>query len=318
MAKTVGNSELEDIWASSGTVVEPDLSKKEVGWQLGERPPHEYMNYIHNLLGGKMNHVMRHGISLWNASDTYEIDDIKKSTVDGNIYRAIAQNSNDEPSVTPASWERIGFTEAEIAVLVATYESDLSFAADTRIAARNAGAGAGVVQELTLSQVLDFVGSAARGDTLMRGAASWAKLVPGASGLFLQSAGAGADLLYAQTPKLNVVSASRDMDAASGDQDITGFGFNPRAVIFFAACPSIAGVMSVGVFAGGVQGCVRCEHQPSGAGFFGTAANLVYLFPAAAQSYVGTASFITDGIRISWVRGGTPDGDVTLKILGIG
>lgn len=50
--------------------------------------------------------------------------------------------------------------------------------------------GAWTVTDLTIA-------SEARGDLLMRGAASWGRLAPGTSGLPLVSAGAGADLTYA-------------------------------------------------------------------------------------------------------------------------
>lgn len=52
---------------------------------------------------------------------------------------------------------------------------------------------------LNLSQLVGDVSltSVARGDLLMRGASKWNNLAPGASGRFLKSAGAGADLTWA-------------------------------------------------------------------------------------------------------------------------
>lgn len=54
-------------------------------------------------------------------------------------------------------------------------------------------AGAGSTEECTLSEVLDFIGSAAQGDILYRGASAWSRLAAGASGLFLKTLGAGAN-----------------------------------------------------------------------------------------------------------------------------
>jgi hypothetical protein len=49
------------------------------------------------------------------------------------------------------------------------------------------------MEELTLSELLDFIGSAAQGDILYRGASSWARLAAGTSGQFLKTTGAGSN-----------------------------------------------------------------------------------------------------------------------------
>jgi hypothetical protein len=59
-----------------------------------------------------------------------------------------------------------------------------------------ASAGTGAIEALTLSQVLDFVGSAAQGDILYRGAASWGRLPAGTAGQFLQTQGAAANPIW--------------------------------------------------------------------------------------------------------------------------
>jgi len=58
-------------------------------------------------------------------------------------------------------------------------------------------AGPGNVAELSLSTILDFIGSAAQGDILYRDAASWARLGAGSSGQFLKTQGAGANPIWA-------------------------------------------------------------------------------------------------------------------------
>lgn len=68
--------------------------------------------------------------------------------------------------------------------------------ATARIVARKT-AGAGPFEEATLSEVLDFIGSAAHGDILYRGASAWARLAAGVSGKFLRTAGAGANPTWA-------------------------------------------------------------------------------------------------------------------------
>jgi hypothetical protein len=63
-----------------------------------------------------------------------------------------------------------------------------------RVIGRNT-AGTGDPEEVTASQVLDWIGST-RGAVLYRGAAGWAILTPGTSGFALTSNGVGADPSY--------------------------------------------------------------------------------------------------------------------------
>jgi hypothetical protein len=77
-----------------------------------------------------------------------------------------------------------------------TYAKMQDISATQRVLGRNS-AGAGVVEEVTLSQLLDWIGSAAQGDILYRGASSWARLSAGTSGQFLQTQGAGANPQWA-------------------------------------------------------------------------------------------------------------------------
>jgi hypothetical protein len=73
-----------------------------------------------------------------------------------------------------------------------------------RVLGRNT-AGAGDPEEVTLSQLLDWIGTAAQGDVLFRGSSSWNRLAAGTSGQFLQTQGTGANPQWAtgsgaQTP----------------------------------------------------------------------------------------------------------------------
>lgn len=61
--------------------------------------------------------------------------------------------------------------------------------AQATIKARNTGIGTGDPQDLTLTQVLDFVGSAANGDMLIRTGGNWARLAIGSSTNVLQVSG---------------------------------------------------------------------------------------------------------------------------------
>ncbi|MBI2921502.1 MAG: hypothetical protein HYY18_10510 [Planctomycetes bacterium] len=72
----------------------------------------------------------------------------------------------------------------------------LALSATSRVLGRKT-AGAGIVEECTLSEVLDFIGSAAQGDILYRGASGWARLAAGTSGQFLKTQGAAANPAWA-------------------------------------------------------------------------------------------------------------------------
>lgn len=102
---------------------------------------------------------------------------------------------------------------------VVTYAKMQNVSATARLLGRNT-AGAGVVEEVTLSQVLDFVGSAAQGDILYRGASTWTRLPAGTNGQFLQTQGAGAN------PQWSTPAGSGDVSsntATSVDGEIALF-----------------------------------------------------------------------------------------------
>ena len=73
-----------------------------------------------------------------------------------------------------------------------TYADIQDISATSRVLGRQT-AGAGSTEELTLTQLLDFVGSAAQGDVLYRGASAWTRLAAGTSGQLLSTGGVGAN-----------------------------------------------------------------------------------------------------------------------------
>ncbi len=73
-----------------------------------------------------------------------------------------------------------------------TYGKMQNISATQRVLGRNTS-GAGDAEEVTLSQLLDWVGSAAQGDILYRGSSGWNRLAAGTSGQVLQTNGSSAD-----------------------------------------------------------------------------------------------------------------------------
>jgi len=82
---------------------------------------------------------------------------------------------------------------------VVTYAKMQDVSATARLLARKS-AGAGDPEEASLSEVLDFIGSATRGDILFRGASAWARLPAGTAGNILTTQGAAADPTWGAAP----------------------------------------------------------------------------------------------------------------------
>lgn len=91
-----------------------------------------------------------------------------------------------------------------------TYAKLQNVSASGRILGRKTAA-AGDVEECTLSEVLDFVGSATRGDILFRGASAWSRLAAGTSGHYLRTNGSGADPSYSALPAEFVIACSDEV-----------------------------------------------------------------------------------------------------------
>lgn len=76
-----------------------------------------------------------------------------------------------------------------------TYAKMQNVSATSRAIGRNT-AGSGDPEEVTMSQILDWVGSAAQGDILYRDSSSWARLGAGTSGQALVTQGAAANPIW--------------------------------------------------------------------------------------------------------------------------
>ena len=115
MAQEIADSTLLDTWGSGGNIVEPDISKIIEGWQLGEQPPHEYMNWLQNTFGSKLNHILKNGVASWNNETEY----LAGSSVqhNGNVWLCKATNTNSEPTDVNANWKRIITVESLTTVL---------------------------------------------------------------------------------------------------------------------------------------------------------------------------------------------------------
>ena len=115
MAQEIADSTLLDTWASGGNIVEPDISKIIEGWQLGEQPPHEYMNWLQNTFGSKLNHILKNGVASWNNETEYLAGATTQHN--GNVWLCKTTNTNSEPTDVNANWKRIITVESLTTVL---------------------------------------------------------------------------------------------------------------------------------------------------------------------------------------------------------
>jgi hypothetical protein len=89
-----------------------------------------------------------------------------------------------------------------------------SFAATQRVLGRNtAGAGAG--EEVSLTQLLDWIGSAAQGDILYRGSSAWARLAAGTDRQMFQTRGSGANPAWAYPTQAIVIACGDEVSGLS-------------------------------------------------------------------------------------------------------
>lgn len=125
---------------------------------------------------------------------------------DGTFFQVLEQNAT-------------GFTLADGSVT----NAKLADMAQLTIKARKT-LSTGTPEDCTLSEVLDFVTSAAQGDILYRGAATWTRLGAGTSGHFLQTQGTGANPQWAAPSSgLTLLTSGTVTNQATLDIVLTGY-----------------------------------------------------------------------------------------------
>lgn len=106
-----------------------------------------------------------------------------------------------------------------------TYAKIQDVTATARVLGRNSG-GSGIIEEVTLSQLLDFVGSAAQGDILYRNNTGWVRLGAGTVGQYLKTGGAAANPSWADN--IYTLSVQALISNPADNQQIY-FGNLPKA-----------------------------------------------------------------------------------------
>lgn len=182
--------------------------------------------------------------------------------------------------------------------------NDTTFAATARVLGRKT-AGAGTGEEVSLSELLDFIGSAAQGDILYRGASAWARLAAGTSGQFLKTNGAGANPAWADQSATGLTIGT--MTAGSGTAiQFTGIPTTAKLVgiTFQALSTNTGGTDSFLVQIGPSGGVATSGYVGAGFATGGTntgTAGLQWLSNGGARNATGIALFIKmDGSANRW------------------
>jgi hypothetical protein len=176
-----------------------------------------------------------------------------------------------------------GSNTTTIANSAVTY-AKIQNVANQRILGRNT-AGSGVVEELTSSQVLDWLGST-RGQILYRGASGWTVLSAGTSGQLLQTNGAGADPSWV---------------TASGGGGITSLNSQTGASQTFTNDTNVTISSSSNVHTLGWSGTLSNTRGGTGTGTYATG-DILY---ASASNTLSKLSIGSSG-EVLTVSGGVP------------
>ena len=103
------------------------------------------------------------------------------ANVEVQIGTVVSIGTPSDDTVTPEKIAALAVETAGIAADAVTYAKIQNIGATQRVLGRNT-AGAGDTEEVTLSEFLDWVGSAADGDTLHRASGAWTRLAKGTDG----------------------------------------------------------------------------------------------------------------------------------------
>jgi hypothetical protein len=110
MAKTVGTSNLTEVWGSdriaesAPALTAPTLSNQRKGFVTGVAVSND-ATWAINVLGEKINHVLQNGVPTWNSETTYAVNNYTNHS--GRIYRAVNATTNSTPSLVNANWEAV-------------------------------------------------------------------------------------------------------------------------------------------------------------------------------------------------------------------
>lgn len=90
--------------ASGSDLVDPGNTYASAGWQIGNKPPRQYFNWVLNYNMAGIRYLCQQGISSWDAVEAYPTNGITLAS-NGGLYRSVVPNNQgtDPASVTIGS-----------------------------------------------------------------------------------------------------------------------------------------------------------------------------------------------------------------------
>lgn len=207
--------------------------------------------------------------TIWLSINSVTNKSISSSMISGATFLTDGDKGDITVSSSGAAWA--------IDNDAVTYAKMQNISATSKILGRKT-ASAGDTEECSLSEILDFIGSAAQGDILYRGASAWARLGAGTSGQFLKTQGAGANPTWANVTAGTPNGTQTNVSAPTGTTATTAVMMGLAATI----TPNSSGVALVVV-----SGTVSNTVSGSGAKYqirYGTGSA-----PANGDALTGTA-----------------------------
>lgn len=111
---------------------------------------------------------------------------------------------------------------------------------------------------------------------------------------------------------------TRDTTTATGSQAVTGVGFVPKAVIFFAAQDGATGEFSVGMDDGTRKMVISDQYNTVANTYVPSSTYSILDTDTGANRYQGSISSLdSNGFTIAWVRASSPTGTLNIKFLAI-
>ena len=169
------------------------------------------------------------------------------------------------------------------------------------------------------TRVITASGTPSQGDIIYYDGSAWSRLAVGTSGHFLKTQGASANPTWALIDQYADTryfggSFTRDTSLASGTQAVTGVGFQPKAVIFFAA-QATSTEASWGFAVGAVLKCI--SDDKSTAGFYGVSDDMIIAEETdGGNVYRGTGiTYDAGGFTVTWTKTGTPTGTLEIQYI---
>ena len=118
-----------------------------------------------------------------------------------------------------------------------------------------------------------------------------------------------------RTSQPAVGNFTRDQATASGTQIVTGVGFKPKLVLFYAVEPNVDSEASWGLDDTGSNRFVVLDRNNSNANDWSTTSSYsIYILETSGNEYLGAISNKNDdGFTVTWTRNGTPTGTTTIN-----